>query len=196
MESTPSCFSRRKQLNSNCVPVRFLYHKTKTQFEIDNFSYWLAEKGFLTGSIKEAAERTRDVKLMAAKGTRRTRTKRWVLLLTHLVLLVGWTSIWISDTTGRFVSGDACKSFHVQFGDDSLLLDSTRLNLDDTLRANYKSGLIASSSMATMGGSTNTIEMLYAHFSGTYVLGKRLERSKWPFLKYKRAVYTGKSNGL
>ena len=149
---------------------------------MDNFAFWLAEKGFLTESLKEAAERTRDVKLNAARGNRRAKIKRGVLFVSWLILVVGWGVSWFSEYRGRTLSSAACKRFTVQFGDDSLLLDGSKLQLDTTLREKYAPALM----------QREKIELLFSHFSGKYELGYRFEKSRYPFVRHKRAVYTGK----
>ena len=151
---------------------------------MDNFAFWLAEKGFLPQSLKEAAERTRDVKLKAARGSRRARIKRAVLLVSWMTLVVGWGISWFSEYRGRTLSSAACKRFTVQFGDESLLLNGSKLKLGGTGRERYGPALM----------QREKIELLYSYFSGTYELGYRRERSPYPFVRHKRAVYTGKSS--
>ena len=151
---------------------------------MDNFAFWLAEKGFLTQSLKDAAERTRDVKMKAARGKRRARTKRTVFIVSWLILVLGWAASWFSEFRGRTLSSAACKRFTVQFGDESLLLDGTKIQLSDTVREMYTPSLM----------EREHLELLYSYFSGTYELGYRMESSRYPFVRHKRAVYTGKSS--
>ena len=151
---------------------------------MDNFAFWLAEKGFLTQSLKDAAERTRDVKMKAARGKRRARTKRIVFIVSWLILVLGWAASWFSEFRGRTLSSAACKRFTAQFGDDSLLLDGTKIQLNGTVRDMYAASLM----------EREHIELLYSYFSGTYELGYRMENSRYPFVRHKRAVYSGKSS--
>ena len=153
--------------------------------EVDNFAFWLAEKGFLTKQLQTAAKLTKSVTMHAPRTyiPKRASTRRKILFGVYFVLMLGWLFIVLSAQFGRYVLGGSCRSFTVSFGDDELILDGSKINV----RNSYRSYLLSDDELL-YGSLNRTRTLLYSHFSGTY---RMLENAFYPIPFNQRAIYYG-----
>lgn len=97
---------------------------------IDNIAFWLAEKGFIKQQLQEAAETVTETKLRVAYTGHggRTRYRRILLALCLLVLVTGWAIIFAQQDAGVYLRDVACQSLTVNFDEQSVFLDSKKIN--------------------------------------------------------------------
>ena len=153
--------------------------------EVDNFAFWLAEKGFLTQQLQHAAKLTKSITMHAPHTyiPKRASTRRKILFGVYVLLMLSWIFIVLSAQFGRYVLGGSCKSFTVSFGDDELILDGTKINVGYSFRS-----YLHNPDEKLFGSLNRTRTLLYSHFSGTYRI---LENAYYPIPIHQRAVYYG-----
>jgi hypothetical protein len=125
--------------------------------ELDNFAFWLAQKGFLKQEFQEATEKVEGVKMRAAPhGWGRTIIRRVVMLLTWGILVAGWVYVLMTQWNGGYLKAAACQSLTITFGDDVLSLDRALIQTSNTIRDYYE----------VRGGAGANLK--YSYFSGSY----------------------------
>jgi hypothetical protein len=147
---------------------------------LDNFGFWLAQKGFLKKEFQDAAARVGQVTMgPTPHGWHRTTIRRFVLLVTWGILIMGWMIIALRQWNGSYLEAAACQSFTVHFGEDALSLRRKDINTDGTIRSSFN--------IIPPVGEVD-MEFLYSFFSGTYKLGKNQDNGRLEIYN-KRAVY-------
>ena len=86
---------------------------------VDEFAFMLAQKGYISNSVKKACDEVSEVKILRRKGGRVCRRIQMVLFILAMMAAYAILANW--QDTGRF----ECEKIEVQFGDgfsESLLL--------------------------------------------------------------------------
>jgi hypothetical protein len=124
--------------------------------QLDNFAFWLAQKGFIKKEFQEAAEKVGRVTMgPTPPGWGRTKTRRSVMVGTFVVLIVGWITISMNQWRAVYLKAAACASLTVTFGDDVLSLTRQDIQANGTIRDYFNT-------------SEGLVDLKYSYFSGTY----------------------------
>ena len=107
--------------------------------------------------------------MSTSHGVSRTIVKRLLMFLTLLTLVIGFAIVARKQNAGAYLDVAACNSFDVAFGDWTLDLTVSKVDLevddrDESIRSYYVDGI-------DFQDDTAIVELLYSSFSGTYRIG-------------------------